>query len=104
MTVLQALTAVVSLTAEDNLLEKALIDNGLAVDTAYTSALSLQIDSAAVDALVAMLSQADVSEGGFSISYDSAAIMQKLTVLAKKTGRTDVLDNLGPTISSAPVW
>lgn len=104
MTVKEALTAVVSLPVDDSILEKAITDNDMAGTTTYTKSLSTQVDSAAVDVLFAMWSIPNVSEGGFSLSYDRNAIEAKLSVLADKCGRTDVISAMNPTISSKSAW
>lgn len=104
MTVKEALTAVVSLPAESGLLDKTLVDNGLNGSDTYSRDLMLQIDAAAVDALFAMWTTPNVSEGGFSLSYDSKALEAKLSALAVKCGRKDVLAAMEPTITSKRPW
>lgn len=104
MTIKEALAAVVGFTTEDNILDKALIDNDLTGATAYSSSVSVEVDSAAVDALFAMLSAPDISEGGYSIKYDRDAIKSKLLILAERCDRDDVINQLVPTVSASSPW
>lgn len=104
MTVKEALAAVVSIQVDDNVLVKSLVDNGYDGNTVYTKSLSTVVDSAAVDVLLSIWSAPDVSEGGFSINYDRKVIADKLTFLAQRCGRLDVVDSVNPSIKSKTVW
>lgn len=88
MTNKEALVAVVQVSVDDNVLEKALLDQNIKSDYDYKVANSSSISKAAIDILEGLLSRADVSEGAFSEKFDRSAIQARLTVLYKKAGIT----------------
>lgn len=84
MTNKEALVAVVQVSVDDNVLEKALLDQSVTSSGTYTSANSSSIDLAAIDVLQGLLSRANVSEGGFSESFDRGAIERRIKALCIK--------------------
>ncbi len=102
MTKLQALQSVVSDSVDPMILEKALIDAGITASDAYEAADKEPIDKAAIPVLQGLLSSANVSEGGFSKSYDRDAIQVRLTQLCKKYGIKD--ETNVPIIKGSKPW
>jgi hypothetical protein len=88
MTNKEALIAVVQVSVDDNVLEKALLDQNLELDDEYDSGLATTINKAAIDVLEGLLSRPNVTEGGFSETFDRGAIQARLTVLYNKVGVT----------------
>ena len=104
MTNKEALIAVLRVSVPDNTLEKALLDQGVTGASTYSAASAQIIDLCAIDVLVGLLSEPDVSEGGYSIRYDRKAVEQQVLFLAKKHNVTAVLNQLKPTVTSRSVW
>lgn len=104
MTNKEALAAVVSVSVSDALLEKALSDSEISGSATYSKDNIAKIDSAALDVLFSVWSTPDVSEGGFSVKYDRAALKIKIEALAAKCGRTDVVTSIKPTVKKATPW
>lgn len=86
MTNKEALEAVVQVSVSSNVLEKALLDQSVSAAGNYTASNSEAIDKAAIAVLEGLLSAPNVSEGGFSVSYDRAAISRRVTALYNKLG------------------
>jgi hypothetical protein len=89
MTNKEALIAVVQVSVDDNTLVKALLDQDASDSENYTTANSSLINKAAIDVLEGLLSRPDVSEGGFSESFDRGAIEKRLDRLYQKEGLTN---------------
>lgn len=87
MTNKEALVAVCQVSVDDNVLEKALADQDVTAADTYASSGSDSINKAAIDVLEGVLSRANVSEGGFSESFDRKAIENRLKILYSKTGK-----------------
>lgn len=104
MTIKEALIAVLRVNLPDNSLEKALLDQGITGSSTYTAADAKAVDYCAMDLLLGLLSEPDVSEGGYSVKYDRAAVLNYVKSLAKKHGREDILKGLVPTVTSKSVW
>lgn len=96
MTNKNALLAVVQVAVEDDVIEKALLDQSLNLGSTYTTTNAKAIDLAAIDVLDGILSRPDISEGGFSVRYDRTAIQKRLDALKRKQGITS-----GPVIRDA---
>ena len=97
-----ALVAVVQVSGiPDDSLVKALLDAGIIDTDQYTSDLSDDIDLVAIEVLQGLLSQPDISEGGYSIRYDRAAISKRLEFLASKQ-EVDITG--GPTVRGINPW
>lgn len=104
MTNKEALIAVLRVNIPDNSLVKALLDNDVTDSETYTKTKEKSIDLCAIDLLAGLLSEPDVSEGGYSIKYDRAAVQKQLLFLAKKHNVTDIIQQYSPTITSKAVW
>jgi hypothetical protein len=85
----EALIAVIQMNVPDNSLEKALLDNDLVSDDDYTKEDKEDIDFCAVDLLRGLWSAPNISEGGYSISFDRAAIKERLSALCNDLGLED---------------
>lgn len=86
MTNKEALSAVVQVSVDDLTLEKALLDQGLNTGATYTSDKASTINLAAIDVLEGLLSRPNISEGGFTESFDRAAIQKRIDALKNKNG------------------
>lgn len=86
MTNKEALVAVVQVSVADNVLLKALLDQNIPSTDTYASANASSIDLAAISVLEGLLSTPNVSEGGYSVSYDRAAIEGRIKALYQKNG------------------
>jgi len=104
MTIKESLIAALGMPADDMLVDKALIDNELTGTAAYTKDMALQVENAAIDILLSLKSQPDVSEGGFSVRYDRKAIDERIAFLAKKNGRDDIISANVPTVKGISPW
>lgn len=105
MTVKEALSTLVGVPVESNVIDLALLDNGLTGSETYvTETHKLVVDNALIDVLLGVFMLSSQSEGDGSISYNFEGIKQRLLFLATKYGRVDVLDYLKPTVNSRPVW
>jgi hypothetical protein len=104
MTNKEALIGVLRVNVPDNTLEKALLDQGVTGASTYTANNLKSIDLAAIDVFVGLLSEPDVSEGGYSIRYDRDAVLKLVLYLAKKHNVTTVLDKFRPSVTSRNVW
>jgi len=81
MTNLEALKAVVQVeNIPGNSFTKALIDAGIDGTATYTSSNATSINAVALEVLKGLLISS-ISEGGYSISFDRAAIEKKIAVL-----------------------
>jgi hypothetical protein len=86
MTNKEALQAVVQVSLDDNVLVKALLDQAITSTDNYTAAVSSSIDIAAIAVLEGLLSTPNISEGGYSVNYDRAAIQKRVDGLKRKAG------------------
>ena len=85
---------------EAGTIEKTLIDAGIDQTAEYLDRKA--IDLCAIEILQAMMSLSSESEGGFSRSYDSKGIKQRLLYLAQKNGV--FIPGLGGSIKSIDKW
>ena len=104
MTNKEALVATLQANVPDNSLEKALADRAVVSAAIYGPTQTAGVEQAAMDILWGVLTSADVSEGGYSVRYDRAAIKSRLIFLAKKYGAADILAGINPSVSSPRVW
>lgn len=104
MTNKEALIAAVSFSVPDNMLEKALLDRTLTGASTYTSANAEKVDMCVIDLLQRVLSEPDVTEGGYSIRFDRKAVEARLLYLARKYDQTGILNQLTPTVTGKSVW
>lgn len=103
MTIKEALISEVPFSVSENMLEKAMIDNEVTGSDTYSSSSKESIDYCVMDILKRVLSEADVTEGGYSIKFDRSAIEKRLKYLAAQYQITDLLDAV-PTITGKKVW
>lgn len=103
MTNKEALQSVLGTSVSDNMLEKALIDIDADPEAEYDKSMMESIDKCAVPILYSLLSTENISEGGYSKSFDRTAIQARLKTLAYKYNLTEYLDAV-PTISTKRLW
>ena len=102
MTNKQALVAVLRISVPDDTLEKALLDHEITGSTNYTKDAARDIDMCAVEVLKGLLSEPDVTEGGYSIKYDRNAIQARIDDIMVKW---EMVEDTGkPTISNGTNW
>lgn len=104
MNLKEALQAVIQDTVSDNLLEKALLDYELTSTDTYDADKSAGVDLAAIDVIQGLLSAPNVSEGGYSVTRNYAALNAKLLFLARKHGVLDVLEQQAPSVKGVRRW
>ena len=104
MTIKEALTTLVGIPVESNVIDLALLNNELNGSTVYAIEQQSNVDIALIDVLFSVAMLQSQSEGDASLSYNYQGIKQRLLYLAGKYGRTDVTDYLQPTVTSNPVW
>lgn len=104
MTNKEALVAVLRINLPDNSLDKALLDQAVTGAETYSAANAKSIDLCAIDLLVGLLSEPDVTEGGFSLKYDRAAVQKQVLFLAKKHGITSVVNQYTPKVTARNIW
>jgi hypothetical protein len=93
MTNIAALQAVLMVSVPDNTLSKALLDAELTESDTYTSDNRLIVEACAVDILKSLLTTPNISEGGYSISFDRNAIQVRLGQL---TGAKPTIKGVRP--------
>jgi hypothetical protein len=101
MTKKEALIAVIRVNVPDNTIEKAMIDNDVTGSQTYSKSSEKEIDICAIAILKGLLSEPDVTEGGYSIRYDRAAVEKQIGYLSEKHGLTDTA---APTVTGRTVW
>jgi len=104
MTNKAALISELPFEVDDNMIEKSLIDNSVDGNATYAVDNAESIDMCVVKLLQRLLSEPDITEGGYSIKFDRNAAEKRLLYLAKKYGLSDVVSDLTPTITSKRVW
>lgn len=100
MTNKEALLAVLQVSVDDITLEKALIDNSIVSQAIYTAGSTEDIDKCAIPILEGLLTRGNVSEGGYSLSFDATAIKARLLALQEKYK----IGNTYPKITSRAIW
>ena len=83
MTNLQALQAMLEYT-NDNLLSKALTDNGVTAAGTYTAANEQAIDLAAADIYLVLIAHPDFRQGSRYVNYSKGALMSLRRELLRK--------------------
>lgn len=68
----------------DSAIEKALIDAGYTGEETYSIANGAEIDLMAISVLQLASTVKRVTEGGYTIEYDTAAIKERLAFLLRK--------------------
>ncbi|MHA4844417.1 DUF6706 family protein [Flavitalea antarctica] len=96
MNIKEALVSTVGIPVNDDIIDKVLLDNDLVGTTNYRKADSAKIEMAVIDVLLAIWITPDITEGGYSVKQNSAALKSRLLLLAAKYDRTDVTGTLNP--------
>lgn len=104
MTNKEALAAVVRVSIPDSSYEKSMLDRDVNPAATYTKENAEAIDLCAIELLSGLLSDPDVSEGGYSIKFDRGAVQKRLISLATKHGASDILSQYSPSVTSPSVW
>ncbi len=89
MTITQVLTlSVKTLGVDPQLIEKALIDAGIAGSATYTAADELKVYAAEYKLLSSPVFVESISEGGYTIKYNNSGIGTRLAFLETALGLT----------------
>ena len=84
--------------SNDNLLEKLLLDRGVATGNTYVAANAKDIDLAAASLYFTLAAHPDLREGSFAVKYNGA----QLRVMAKEILQKYDLDEA--TVNGAAIW
>jgi len=82
----------------DNLLEKLLLDRGVATGDTYSAANAKDIDLCAADLYFTLATHPDLREGSFTIKYSGA----QLIAMGKRILQKYDMDK--PTVNGEAVW
>ena len=82
----------------DNLLEKLLLDRGIATGGTYAAANAKDIDLAAASLYFTLAAHPELKEGAFSIKYSGAQLIAMAKTILKKYNMDE------PTINGEAIW
>ena len=82
----------------DNLLEKLLLDRGVATGGTYAAANAKDIDLCAANLYFTLAAHPDYREGAFSVKYNGAQLNAMAKTILKK------YDMDKPTVSGEAIW
>jgi hypothetical protein len=101
----EAILAPFNFEVPDNLVEKAMIDRGVKGSANYTAANTEAIELTTADICLLLVNAASESEGSnYSITYDSAKLMDLRAALLRKHGVEDEESYVGGKISKKTPW
>ena len=105
MTNLEALTSIVGY-EHDQLLEKALIDQGVTAGATYAAADEQDIDMSAADVYLYLSSHPELKEGSFSVKMTSADLLNARKTIYDKYGLElpEVSGGSNHTINGTALW
>ena len=86
--------------SNDNLLEKLLLDRGLATGGTYVAANAKDIDLAAASLYFTLAAHPEYKEGSFTVKYNGA----QLKMMAKEILQKYDLDIDVATVDGAAIW
>lgn len=98
MTNLEALQSLVEY-SNDNLLEKLLLDRGVATGDTYVAANAKDIDLAAASLYFTLAAHPDLREGAFAVKYNGAQLIAMGKTILRKYNLEAV-----PTVDGAAIW
>lgn len=110
MTNKQALIAVLQVSVDDAVLNKALLDAGFSTSDdedydadfdLYDNSKARSIDLCAIEVLQGLLSTPNITEGGYSITFDRQSVQARLQYLSYKNG---VSNPIGPKVRRSSPW
>lgn len=97
MTILQAISAnLYPYDVDRALLTKACIDCELSEESVYTAAVQKSVVLATIEVLQKLIVLSSESDGGFSLSYDTDKLKERIHVIAKKNGLHDIAEEYNP--------
>lgn len=92
------------ITVSDRLAKKILADNGLLETADYDATLHAKpVDISVAQALSKVVARPSISEGGYSIKWDAAALRARIASIYKKWDMEDPLSPK-PTVRSVSPW
>jgi len=100
----EALIATCQASVPDGSLELSLINRGLTGTDAYSAADQQAVELCAIDVLNGLLSTPDISEGGYSIRFDRAAVQKRVLFLAQRNNVRAITDAQMPKVRGASPW
>jgi len=84
--------------SNDNLLEKLLLDRGVATGDTYVAANAKDIDLAAASLYFTLAAHPDLREGAFSVKYNGAQLRVMAKDILKKYDMDDAV------VNGAAIW
>ena len=103
----QALRAAINYPLSDDAITKALIEAGLNGDDEFTAADSKAIDICAAGLILVLITSANETEGGFSLSVsDRTSLLTTRSLLLRKWGEPDnmIAQAVQPVIKGIKKW
>jgi hypothetical protein len=82
----------------DNLLEKLLLDRGVATGGTYAAANAKDIDLAAASLYFTLAAHPELKEGAFTVKYNGAQLIAMAKTILKKYGEDE------PTVNGEAIW
>lgn len=85
---------------DSDLIEVSCIDAGLESDAPYTSGQKTEVAMVVISILRNMVALSSESNGGYGLSYDTDKLKERIRLIAKDYGLTDIADefNTSPSI------
>lgn len=84
--------------SNDNLLEKLLLDRGVATGGAYTAANAKDIDLAAASLYFTLAAHPEFKEGSYTVKYNGAQLIAMAKTILKKYDMDEA------TVDGAAIW
>lgn len=82
----------------DDLLEKLLLDRGVATGGTYAAANAKDIDLAAASLYFTLAAHPELREGAFTVKYSGAQLIAMAKIILKKYGEDE------PTVNGEAIW
>lgn len=93
MTIQEAISAnLYPYDVEPNLVEKACIDCGLNGNAEYEIILQVNVAKATISILQNLIVLSSESDSGFSLSYNTDNLKERIFAIAKQSGLTDIAE------------
>lgn len=91
---------------DENLIRKACIDQGVNGDTEYDLTQKIGVAKAVISVLQRLIVLSSESNGGYSLSYDTAELRKRIFDVASENGLSDIAKEFDtePIISTYKEW
>lgn len=77
---------------DENLIKKSCIDQDIDPDTAYQRSNKTEVAKASISVLRNMVSLSSEGDNGYSLSYDTDKLKERIVSIAKENGLTDIAE------------